>query len=381
MKYKIIPFFITAVAMITVMSADDARACTSAIVSADASPYGRPMLWKNRDTSAIDNKVEYVSPTDGCYGYVALFNADDLHLEQAWMGMNDAGFAVMNTASYNLKDDDVPQKKMDREGFVMTIALKTCRSVEDFGRLLDSLPRPMGVEANFGVIDASGMGAFFETNNHSYTRFDLNDAPGGVLVRTNYSHSGRPDEGYGFVRESNALHLLAPYVERREVTPELFTETLSRSFYHDLMQRDYAASGDRWIIDQDFIPRYKSTATVVIEGCAPVDDPHSVSASFVAYEYIMWTGIGYPPCSEIQPVWCRPDGVDESLRGIGADGHSPQGDLVKARRAEVFPISKGNGDKYIDMQRLFNTQGTGYVQTLVPQNLATYAKFRDRRAR
>lgn len=112
------------------------------------------------------------------------------------MGMNDVGFAVMNTASYNIKDDKVPASKMDKEGIVMTKALKHCRTVDDFARLLETLPRPMGVEANFGVIDASGNGAYFETNNHSYKRFDLKDAENGVLVRTNYSHSGRPGRGF-----------------------------------------------------------------------------------------------------------------------------------------------------------------------------------------
>ena len=107
------------------------------------------------------------------------------------MGMNEVGFAVMNTASYNIKNDKVPDRQMDREGLVMTIALRSCRTVDDFETLLGSLPRPMGVEANFGVIDSEGNGAYFETNNDSYVKFDLADAPGGVLIRTNYSHSGR----------------------------------------------------------------------------------------------------------------------------------------------------------------------------------------------
>lgn len=137
-----------------------ASACTSAIVGASRNPSGRPILWKHRDTSTIDNKVEYVAPKDGHFGYTALFNAADSKLREAWMGMNDAGFAVMNTASYNIKDDKVPAKKMDKEGILMTRALQTCRTVDDFARLLDSYPRPMGVEANFGVIDATGNGAF-----------------------------------------------------------------------------------------------------------------------------------------------------------------------------------------------------------------------------
>lgn len=354
-------------------------ACTSAIIGADATPYGRPLLWKHRDTSTIDNKVEYVKGNKGELSYVGLFNADDKKLEQVWMGMNEAGFAVMNTASYNIKDDNVPAKEMDKEGYLMAIALKKCRTVDDFADLLDKLPRPMGVEANFGVIDAYGYGAFFETNNHSYIKHDLKDAPGHVLIRTNYSHSGRPDEGFGFVREANACHLLSPYIKDRNVTPELLTETVSRRFWHDLKKADYLEGPDRWVIDQDFIPRYKSTATVVIEGCKPMESGNYPTPEFIMDQYIMWTGLGYPPCSEIIPVWCSPDGVDKSLRGIGKNGHSEMGDIVKARRDEVFPIRKGNGEKYIDMKKLFNEDGTGYVQVLVPQNLETYRKIREKR--
>ena len=252
------------------------------------------MLWKHRDTSASDNNVEYVAPASGAHGYVALFNATDRRLEEAWTGMNDVGFAIMNTASYNIKDDNVPASKMDREGVVMTIALRSCRTVDDFAALLEKLPRPMGVEANFGVIDAEGNGAFFETNNHSFIKYDLADAEDGILIRTNYSHSGRENEGYGFIREANAEHLLRPYAKRGELTPELLTEIVSRSFYHDMYGRDMAHAGHRWLIDQDFIPRYKSTATIVIEGCLPVEDAAGLKPFELADQYVMWTGLGYP---------------------------------------------------------------------------------------
>ena len=357
-----------------------ADACTSAIISASASASGRPMLWKHRDTSNTDNKVEYVAAgADGGFSYVALFNADDSRLAEAWTGMNEVGFAVMNTASYNIKNDRVPQRKMDREGYVMTIALRTCRTVDDFQRLLDTLPRPMGVEANFGVIDATGDGAFFETNNDSYVKFPLSDAPGGVLVRTNYSHSGRPDEGYGFIREANANHLLAPHVKGADLTPEFLTETVSRSFYHDVRGEDALLQPQRWAVDEDFIPRYKSTATIVIEGCRPVKDIADATPDFIIPQYIMWTGLGYPPCAEIYPVWCHAKGVDDALRGTAAKGHSPAADLARARRSEVFPHKKGGNSKYIDTRVLANAEGTGYLQTLVPRNLETYATFKRKR--
>ncbi|MDE5957860.1 MAG: C45 family peptidase, partial [Muribaculaceae bacterium] len=292
------------VAVVMCAAGLEADACTSAIVSADASASGRPLLWKHRDTSTIDNKVEYVAGTDGGYSYVALFNAADRELREAWTGMNEVGFAVMNTASYNIKNDRVPERQMDREGYVMTIALRTCRSVDDFEELLRQLPRPMGVEANFGVIDAAGNGAFFETNNDSYVKYDLADAPDGVLIRTNYSHSGREGEGYGYVREANAEHMICPVLKSEgKISAEYLTEDVSRSFYHDVRREDALAGSERWVVDEDFIPRYKSTATVVIEGVAPVADIDSVRAADIVPQYVMWTGLGYPPCAEIVPVW------------------------------------------------------------------------------
>ncbi|MDE5870567.1 MAG: C45 family peptidase [Muribaculaceae bacterium] len=353
-----------------------AVACTSAIIGAELNPYGRPLLWKHRDTSSIDNKVEYVAPGPEGFGYTGLFNASDRKLRECWTGFNSEGFAIMNTASYNLKDDSVPQKDMDKEGFVMTKALRTCVTVDDFARLLDSLPRPMGVEANFGVIDATGAGAYFETNNHSYIRINLEDSPEHMLVRTNYSHCGRPDEGYGFVREANALHLLRPAAEKKNVTPEFLTETLSRTFYHSLMDKDMAEGLEEgWIIDQDFIPRFKSCATIVIEGCVPSEKGVPKDA---AKQYVMWTGLGYPPCADIYPVTEGPDGVHPDLRGIQADGHSKASDISRKRRDEVFPKHYGNGDKYIRLSRLRNPEGTGYLQIIPKQNLLIYQNFRDK---
>ena len=354
---------------------ESALSCTSAIIGAELSPYGCPMLWKHRDTSNIDNKVEYVSPGPEGYGYTGLFNASDRQLKECWTGFNSEGFAIMNTASYNLKDDKVPEKDMDKEGFLMTKALRTCVTVDDFAKLLDTLPRPMGVEANFGVIDASGAGAYFETNNHSYIRINLEDSPEHMLVRTNYSHCGRPNEGYGFVREANALHHLKPAAEKKEITPEFLTETLSRTFYHNMFDKDMAEGlDDGWIIDQDFIPRYKSCATIVIEGCVPSDKEIPKDA---AKGYVMWTGLGYPPCADIYPVTAGPDGIHADLRGTLPNGHSKASDTSKKRRDEVFPKHFGNGDKYIKLSRLRNPEGTGYLQTIPKQNLIIYKKYRD----
>ncbi|MDE6296634.1 MAG: C45 family peptidase [Muribaculaceae bacterium] len=376
MKFKNI-FSTVVSAFILLSPICNAEACTSAIISADLNPYGRPILWKHRDTSTTDNKVEYI-PSDGVsQAYVALYNAADMGLNEAWMGMNESGFAVMNTASYNLKDDKVSNKKMDKEGFVMTKALRSCKTVDDFANLLDTLPRPMGVEANFGVIDAFGNGAYFETNNHSFIRFDLKDAPDGMLVRTNYSHAGRPKEGYGYVREANAECLLAPYAEKKAITSELLTEVISRTFYHDGFKKDFTMSGETALLDEDYIPRYKSTATIAIEGCMPLQAEEKVNPDILKDQYIMWTGIGYPPVAEIRAVRCTPDGVDPDLKGNRVNGHSHLGDVAKAKRAQVFS-SKGK-KKYINLPLLYNESGTGYAQKAIEKNHKIYKEEIERR--
>ncbi|MCM1318828.1 MAG: C45 family peptidase [Muribaculaceae bacterium] len=332
--------------------------CTSAIVSGRLTPSGKPILWKNRDTSAIDNKVEYIpAALPGELAYVGLFNANDKKCEQAWIGLNEAGFAVMNTASYNLKDDNVPSSKMDREGYVMAHALKHCTTVDDFATLLEELPKPLGVEANFGVIDAVGNGAYFECNNHDYTRYDLKDEEDGVLVRTNYSHSGRKGEGYGQIRERNAEHLLKPYILAGVIEPYTLTDILSCSFYHDLYGQDMSTCGEQYLIDQDFIPRYTTTATVAIE------------------DGVMWTALGYPPVAEVIPVWCAPDGVADDLRGLQQGGTSQACNLAKARKSHVFNVKDGNKDRYVNLNMLIQPDGNGYMQVFRRQNRRIYDSF------
>lgn len=367
------------ISVLTLLPNIESRACTSAIISAEMNPYGRPILWKHRDTSTVDNKVEYVKENPGEFSYIALFNAGDKDLKEAWMGLNEAGFAVMNTASYNIKDDKVPESNMDKEGLLMTKALKHCRTVDDFAILLDTLPKPMGVEANFGVIDATGNGAYFETNNHSYKRFDLKDAENGILVRTNYSHSGRPNEGYGFIREANACHLLEPYLSAKAITPEVLTEELSRSFYHDGKKQDFTYNHAKSTLDEDFIPRYKSTATVAIEGCKPVSDIQNVTPEFVKGEYVMWTGLGYPPCAEIRGVSCAPDGIDEELRGSMKNGHAPLADKAKAMRDKLFTTSKNGKSKYVNIDGLYNNSDSGYTQQIKKINKENYRLVREKR--
>jgi hypothetical protein len=341
-------------------------ACTSAIISGSKTASGRPLLWKHRDTGCLDNRVEKIKAHDDCFEFVAIFDATDPNDSAAWTGFNEKGFAIMNTASYNLNNDDIPESEMDKEGVVMKLALEHCVTVDDFERLLLSLPMPLGVEANFGVIDAQGNGAYFETGNYSYKKYNIADSPTGVLTRTNHSYSGRPDEGFGYVREESEKYLISEHIKASDFTPSLFTEIISRTFYHSLLGKDFTNSGDEWLVDQDFIPRRISTASCVIEGVLPGENPILTT---------MWIALGYPPCAETFAVRCTDligPGVPVELTGTTPENHSTQCDKVKARHDEVFSITHGNGSHYLNLSKLYNKEGTGYCQQLVPKNMETY---------
>lgn len=314
-----------------------ADACTSAIVSGRLTDGGFPMLWKNRDTDFEDNFVAKVlAETPGEFDYVALFNAGDSLLADAWIGVNESGFAIMNTASYNLAPDTAVYK--DREGAIMTIALKRCESVADFERLLCDLPKPFGVQANFGVIDRYGDGAYYETDDYSFRKYMLSDEFSGIMIRTNYSYSGDVDAGFGYIRENNAKYLLRPYlVAGNKLTPDVFTDGLSRSFYHSLIGKDALIDAGEWIIDQDFIPRRSTSASVAI-GFDKNGTP------------VMWTVLGYPPCSYTRVVTI--DNIPEDMLPNPLTWHSPFCDEVNLRKSEVFPIKRGSGSHYINVPRL-----------------------------
>ena len=354
------------ISLVLVWVALAAWPCTSAIISGSKTVSGRPLLWKHRDTGCLDNRVELVKAHGDCYEFVAIFDATDPLDTAAWTGFNERGFAIMNTASYNLNNDNVPESEMDREGVVMKLALEHCVTVDDFERLLQRLPKPMGVEANFGVIDAQGNGAYFETGNYTYKKYDLADASDGVLIRTNYSYSGRTDEGMGYVRHENAKYLLAQHIVIGDFAPWIFTEQISRTFYHSLMGKDFTHSGEDWIVDQDFIPRRISTASIVIEGITPGESPALTT---------MWIALGYPPCAETFAARVGvAGGVPEVLKGTGANNHSVQCDKVRARQAEVFCVERGNGKHYLNLSKLYNKEGTGYCQQLVPKNMEMYKR-------
>lgn len=339
------------------LSIEPATACTSAVVSGRATPDGRPLLWKNRDTDHLRNHVAYVKGER--YDFIADVNSDDFpRLREAWIGVNSAGFALMNTQSYNLVEVREGEERGAANGRVIYRALELCATVEDFCHLLDTLAKPSLIEANFGVIDARGGAAMFEVDYDHYTMYDANDpqvAPQGYIARTNFSVSGKKDEGAGYVRYMEAERVLSEAAAHGGITPQVIFRDLSRSFHNCKLGIDLRTAGLEWFVDQDFIPRRSTSCSVVVQGVSK-DEPAELTT--------MWTLLGYPPTGIAVPLWVKgadrmlPSAVcyDPSLRA------APHSHRSLRLADDVFSFRQGMGtDRYLHWSLLHE-----YMQRLAP---------------
>jgi hypothetical protein len=295
-------------------------------------------------------------------GVVRNNDKDDPHM-RTWIGTNAEGFAIMNTMSYNLTDSAVTTDN----GRIMRRALEECRTVDDFRRMLDALPRPLKVETNYGVIDAHGGAAYFETCATGYRMLDVNDptvAPGGYLVYTNFSYTGFYDRGQGYIRYQSAQHQLARIMPAKSITPQWIYRHLARTFYHSVLDLDYThpdvmdiyAGG--YIYDLDLIPRNSTASATVVQGVRPGENPELTT---------LWTALGYPPCAIAVPAWVKlgKKNTDVALldRRLGSSFLS---DFSERLKQTVYDIRRGHGESYLHFAKVYNKEKNGYMQQLLP---------------
>lgn len=341
------------------------QACTTVIISGKATQDGRPLLWKNCDTQNLDQRLMYGNQQGFPFLALVRSNVADEATASIWTGTNSEGFSIMNTLSYNISEGE---SNGARNGLLMRRALEVCRDVASFKHFLDTLSRPMKVSANFGVIDAYGGAAYFETNDNTYFMVDVNDpavAPNGYLVYTNFSYNGTFDAGQGYIRYQTAMEIMAKGAPAKEFTPQWIFNNLARSFYHSLLGIDlklpqYAAlTPNGWFPDSDFIPRKSSATSCVIHGVKPDENPEFTT---------MWTILGYSPCSVAIPVWVKlKEKQPLLLMRTASSENAPMCDMALALKARVFPIKRGNGEKYFNFGLLYShSNNSGFMQQLFP---------------
>lgn len=295
---------------LSVLMPGSARACTIGAFSPAATASGRPMLWKNRD---VDNdNQEAAFRTGSLYSYVTdVYGSEDT--ASAWAGINEVGFAIMNSNSYNLSGRSTGAD----DGSIMAEALGSCATVEDFKRIMDSTNIVGRTQpANFAVFDATGRTAIYEASNTFYTLCDAADDSLGFLLRANYSMSGDSIRTRGKNRYERAMELVLPARQANSITPQFLFDVVGRDVgqtFFDPYPLPFEDSLDDlafgYVPIDSTIGRHTTRSVEVMVGPRP-GEPASCG--------MMWISLGAPADGLPIPLWANGGPVPELLNGAGS---------------------------------------------------------------
>ena len=272
------------------------NSCTSVIVSGKVTPDGRPLMLKNRDQKFFDN---YVVRFQGeKYAFIGIQDTNSKGKERVVGGTNEAGFSVMSTSIRNTTNEK--GKKTVITSFVLSRALGSCATLEEFEQLLDRLDNK-NLKSSIGAIDARGGAAYYQFNQGKWYKLDVNDpavAPEGWKVVSNYSVYGdmeKKQNWAGYSREQVGIKQMKE-LDLSSLTPWTLLDAFSRRWSNHYMRVDYSRDYDTlmekgWFngmaYDVDFIARHSTVSVMVFEG---------------REKPVMWTLLGYPGCGVTVPV-------------------------------------------------------------------------------
>ncbi|MFP4042438.1 MAG: carcinine hydrolase/isopenicillin-N N-acyltransferase family protein [Bacteroidales bacterium] len=345
-------------------------ACTAVIISGDHTSDGRPLMWKHRDTKYFNDKLVYFD--EGKYSAVGLVDSEDAKFGEIWIGFNSAGFAIMNTMSYNIDGNGA------QNAYFMKEALKECGSVEEFEAFIEKKEPPRNVRSNFGVIDARGKAAFFEMGDDKYTRFNVDDkkiAPHGYLIRVNYSIDGNSidgtgQEGAGFIRYETAEKKLFRAMTENNLSVSFILEEMMTSLENPVSDENARknmkpADEEDFFYFQDCINRYTSSSSILIQGVKEDESPLLTT---------MWSKVGFPVSSAVVPVWITPGGDLPEVVSAPGEENAEICDYALELKEKMVPSTKGSRQNYMNATKAYNADGTGIVQLLSPLNREIYER-------
>ena len=255
-----------AVSLIALLSVCvEGLACTSAIVASHRSSEGAPLLWKHRDSKDGNSHVEYVAT--GKYAYTASVPNSKRYTEAVFMGINEKGLGVMNTATKKLPKATVEEYaacSSEPTNYIfsrlMRFALSDCATVDEFEAFLRKTKRKRGFCTNIGIADAEGNAAYFEIWDLGYCRYDVKDMSQGFDVRSNFSFKGDPN--FGTSKRRYDLIMGEMSAHDGNFTPQQFME-YSRS-YKSIAFGDVLATDDLFICENHTVPRSTTVSSAVM---------------------------------------------------------------------------------------------------------------------
>lgn len=324
--------------------------CTTGVASGCATPDSRPLLWKNRDCGDEEQEYHYVD--NGNIPFIGLTYANTTN--RYFAGMNATGFAVENSTVYNLDFANGYNA-----GYIMKLALETCRSVDDFEAILDSTDS-LGRRdcSDFGVIDAFGGAAIFEAGRYHFTRYDAVDDDDGFLIRANFAYSGSDTSGnndsYGIHRHDRAKQLWKSASDEGNLTPLYIYQNVVR----DLTSRDcdpyplpfegyYDSGWQTWpwghVPHTSAINRSSTQSVFLAQGVAEDSDPADA---------VIWAMGGSPLGCIFTPLWVRAGSIPSQYDSIDLPDICRIGIDIKDFITE--------DDHGVDSKRLCNRYQTGF---------------------
>ncbi len=339
--------------------------CTAGVAAGIATVDGRPLLWKTRDAGATDNEV--IWNTSGRYPFVSVITAG--MPSSSWMGVNDQGFAIINTQSSDLEGeaDGLPF----HNGSFMAHALQRCATVEEFETLLqETNEEGRNTRTNYGVLDATGAAAFFETAGHEYWRYDAADRELGYVLRTNFAINGAREGGQtpgSMDRYLQTQALMREFYRTEKIDFMEIARTQVRSFGDpagNVVPLPFTESVEGhapgYFPHSSSINRNSSVSFAIIQGVLPGEDPRLST---------MWTILGQPSTGILVPYW--PVGPTPAV----ADGPetAPLNDASNLIRAQLYDGELTTSEAgrpvrplFINTRALQDENGEGIWTTLFP---------------
>ena len=244
-------------------------------------------------------------------------------------------------------------------GAFMYQALISCASVEDFEILLEKTNATgRNTRANYGVIDAMGGAALFETSAKSFTKFDANDpevAPQGVIVRSNFSMTGQSIEQSITAEEMMDIPSAERYLRAQELMNERLEEGLDATYIIRHCMRDMADDQGcchpgtvnlpndvlpAFIGTKSTISRSTTVSAAVFHGVKGGEDPRLTT---------MWVALGDPKFSIAVPCWVNMPQVAPELTAREQDSVTY---LARSLR-EAFYDAEENGVRTEGLKELW----------------------------
>lgn len=335
---------------------DELKECTTGLASIYATPDGRPLLWKDRDLGGgVQQEYHYVD--DGRIPFISQCYSNDT--DEYYGGINAVGFAVENSNSYNIRDSE---GGYDDDGYIMYLALATCRTVEDFARILDSTNvAGRSLNCNYGTFDAFGGAIMFETGAHTYAAVDAAEEPEGFVVRSNYSYSGYGLEArqmdWGPNRHDRSMEGWKAAAEEGNLTPQYLYKHVVRSLEMEGMD-SYSIPYEGYvegypygcIPNGEVVCRLTTRAVMIAQGARPNESPDDA---------MMWIMAGNSLGSIVTPLWVRAGSVP-------SENDAPSGSRACNRAQQIREWIYEGGGGGVNTFKLRNESGTGFWDYAIP---------------